>query len=703
MADNDRTNRPHNLVPHQPRPNTSGAAEPMWGDAERWGWPQRSAGVRLKIDGKRLDEALLSALADDRFLRLSLVQDELARLLEAERLDSSPNDHIRFVTAALAVLDQALSNLRQVHPPLGPLHQQRLETALSILDFLALLELRIGLNKQNDQPSIEARVRALAWWGEHSLLLWSFYRSTRPDFWRKSAVLISSLTADDALDRKIPLTPPRYGVNELSAAMILTGLAVVTVSQPIALPRGAAISLFEWTLTTPPAVENGLTRPMPNGRLVVGFDMSSADAPMIATDTRLPMRRGIWFSLDTLVQRLREDADAVTIEPARHDAKTSSSLHLRDHLIRIWTHKPTRRHSRVAVDAEITALTGIPAIHERLTQEATARRKAADQYAHHEAATQAADDDEQIASSQAVSAAAPVRSPPGPEEPDDSPATPRSARQQHPQDASSQSVGPKATERGAVQVFVLPEDNTVPNWRLDGQPAIEDGPKPLGARDFGTAESAWLAAERGLDSPSTGSSSSTNPDTTYRWILRNRSAGGLRLQIRQAPVGALLVGELIALRGEARATPRTDAASSPARTPAQPPWQIGVLRWIKEDESGVLEGGFERLAINPLPGDAFVMRNRRAYGEVIPTLMISDDRGNTGAMLLLPAHQLANESMIVLRIAGVSRIVHLNPATIAVSALFQMRSFRVSDDKLLANPDESNTTRYEQADEWKIL
>lgn len=657
MADRDSSSGPSN-------------SEPGGFDSEIWHQPARASGTRARVDPKALETALSAALGDDRFTRLNIVDDTLVRLLSAERLDGSAKNVERLTALALDVVDDVQARLKLVQLPLSALQHQRLRSTLAVLHQLALLQLQQSTGPGFAASAPAARVRALVLWAEHSLLRWSFYQPSDDRFWARCAALLNSLIRDNALETTVTLARPRLGLSSITASQAFAQIAVVAVSQPSALPHDAGRALFEWAGQTPLAVAQTRHRPIPNAPSIVAFDLNARHAPVILSDVRLPMRAGLWFSLEPLVQRLR-DARIDRFARSPDDGTLTRSgpprdplAHLSDHLIRVWTHKPTRRHSRVPVDATVIALTGLQAIHRQLDEWARQRRAAV--------LRDASPDERRANDRHAVdrTPADPVPDPTDAAAPDDgSRATPK----------AHASIG----RRGEVEVFVLTGDHDAPAWAIEPTtgPAATTPPL-LGSRELGTAEAAWLAAERGLDAVGPAPASPPKASPARQWTLRNRSAGGLSLHIREAPPGTLLIGELLALSAPQAAAD----APSPVGLLRPTTWQIGVLRWLQETQPDVLEAGFERIATDPTHGEAFRLRNRRAQGDPVPILLARAERPSDGTVLLMPAFAFEGESQIVLRVAGVSRIVELQPIDTVVSPLFQMRRFRIVSDTRLADP-----------------
>lgn len=547
-------------------------------------WCAELPGSEPELGMRQLGEALegLNSIALRAGVRASLVA-----ILE---------DHLLPLFPAMERL------LRQRPLPLGRRSRDRAEVlgaAMRGLLRAELLVVRERIDEDNPQHAerlaapLQAAVALLGALGVHH---WRLYQDVPPGHWQQLYDLLH-LARTQRIGDLEPATHQRFGPLELDRIETMSArIMVLGSTDPNALKMGEVDLLVRWinsiALDCVATPDPGQHPDLP----VLRSDLERDHAPGLVLRDQAAAEPACYVELAPALDALREHPEGLAPVP------NGDVQPLAEHLLRLWSHLPTRRHSREHADGlQQVCVLGLERIHDFLLAEMERRRDTA----------------------------------------------PPESGAETPPDAGLKSV--QQRDRG-VSVFEM-----TPAALRGSDLALVDSPsgptrssdlRPLADDTPGTAATAWEDVGRGLEIA--GREEPTGPITKRHppehWQVDDIGAGGVRLRL-DAPQQPLLIGDLVGLRA-------VDGHR----------WAVGVLRWIRfDDQAG--EGtriGVEFLANRCLPMQIQDFRNGVAAGVPQPGLFAPQRTDADGAALFLPAQVFDHEKRVVCWLNGRARVLELD-------------------------------------------
>lgn len=492
--------------------------------------------------------------------------------------------------------------LRQRSLPLGRRSRDRadtLGTALRALLTAELLVVRERIDEHTAQhaerlmPPLQAAVALLGALGVHH---WRLYQGVPPGHWQQLYDLLRLARAQGIADRG-PAIDKRFGPIDLDRIeTMIARIMVLGSTDPNALKMGEMDLLVRWVnsiavaCTATPDPDRHPALP------VLRCDLERDHAPGLVLRDRTTIEPACFVELAPALDALRERPE--DLDPTHHgDARP-----LAEHVLRLWSHLPTRRHSREqAGDQQQVCIMGLERIHDFLLAEMGSHRTTADT---------ASDTDKTTT-------------------------TGLKALTQHDGGVSVFEMSPSAL-RGSDLALVDSPAEAERDSEL--RPLADDAP--------GTTAAAWEDVGRGLEiaghEEPTGPITKRNPPE--HWQVDDIGAGGVRLCL-DAPQQPLLIGDLVGLRA-------VDGHR----------WTVGVLRWIRfDDQAGNrISIGVEFLANRCLPMQVQDFRNGIAAGVPQPGLFAPQRTDADGAALFLPAQVFDHEKRVVCWLNGRARVLELD-------------------------------------------
>ena len=491
--------------------------------------------------------------------------------------------------------------LRQRPLPLGRRSRDRAEAlgaALRALLTAELLVARERLDEGNTQHAdrltapLQAAVALLGALGVHH---WRLYQDVPPGQWQQLYDLLRLARAQHIADQA-PAIDKRFGPVELDRIETMSArIMVLGSTDPNALKMGEMDLLARWANSI--AVACAAT-PDPNQHPempVLRCDLERDHAPGLVLRGKPTTEPACFVELEPALAALREHPE--NLEPVRN----GDVQPLAEHLLRLWSHLPTRRHSRErAGDLRQVCVMGLERIHDFLLAEMEQRRMA---------------DAPDSASDATPSGLEPV--------------------QQRDRGVSVFEMSPAALRGSDLALVDSPPG---PGRNSDLRPLADDTP--------GTAATAWEEVGRGLEiaghEEPAGPITKRNPPE--HWQVDDIGAGGVRLYL-DAPQQPLLIGDLVGLRA-------VDGHR----------WTVGVLRWIRfeDQDRDRISIGVEFLANRCLPMQIQDFRNGIAAGVPQPGLFAPQRTDAEGAALFLPAQVFDHEKRVVCWLNNRARVLELD-------------------------------------------
>ncbi len=492
--------------------------------------------------------------------------------------------------------------LRQQPLPLGVHSRERARLYATTLRALLnghLLVVRERLEGTDSRhakrasPELQAAVGLLAALGVH---YWRLYQPLPNGHWRELFGLLR-LARDQGLASDPPGSGQRYGPLELDAIeMMVARLMVLGSTDPNALRTGEIDLLARWVNRVPlqcrETPRSGEHPEIP----VLRADLDRDHAPGLVLRSTSGEEDVCFVELLPALEALRESPES--LEPGSQN----EGQRLAEHLLRLWSHLPTRRHSRESTrDQQRVCVLGLEHIHDFLVAEMERNRHRG------------------------------------------SDSVPEGDADKGPQPVPERDRGvsvfqmSRAALRGS-DLALMETPVQTSNHRSDLQPLTDTAP--------GLAATGWEDIGSGLET--SGSSEPAGPITKRhppeRWQVDDMGAGGVRLSL-EAPQQSLLIGDLVGLR--------------PVDSPR---WSVGVLRWIRySDRDGANTSlGVEFLAERCLPMQIQNFRNGMAAGLPQVGLFAPQRTDARGAVLFLPAQVFDHEKRVVCWLNERARVMELD-------------------------------------------
>ncbi|WP_018865764.1 MULTISPECIES: hypothetical protein [unclassified Thioalkalivibrio] len=492
--------------------------------------------------------------------------------------------------------------LRQRPLPLGRRSRDRAEVLGSALRALLRAELlvvreRIDADDTRHAERLTAPLQAaVALLGALAVHHWRLYQNLPSGHWQQLYDLLRLARAQHIADHG-PATDQRFGplhtdrIETMSARLMVLGS-----TDPNALKMGEMDLLVRWinaiALTCTAAPDPDQHPDLP----VLRCELERDHAPGLVLRDQPAGDLACFVELGPALAALRDAPE--NLEPVQ----TGNAQALAEHLLRLWSHLPTRRHSRErAGDLQQVCVMGLERIHDFLLAEMERRRDAG--------ARELDTDENGEAGLKSV--------------------------QQRDRGVSVFEMSPAAL-RGSDLALV--DSPPAAGRDSDLRPLADDTPGP--------AATAWEDVGRGLEIA--GHDEPTGPITKRHppehWQVDDIGAGGVRLCL-DAPQQPLLIGDLVGLRA-------VDGHR----------WTVGVLRWIRfDDQVGErISIGVEFLANRCLPMQIQDFRNGVAAGVPQPGLFAPQRTDADGAALFLPAQVFDHEKRVVCWLNDRARVLELD-------------------------------------------
>lgn len=500
--------------------------------------------------------------------------------------------------------------LRQQPLPLGGHSRERARLYATTLRALLnghLLVVRERLEDPGSRhakrasPALQAAVGLLGALGVH---YWRLYQALPDGHWQELFGLLR-LARDRGLASDPPGSSQRYGPLELDAIEAMAArLMTLGSTDPNALRTGEIDLLARWINRVPlQCRETPASAEHPEIPLLRA-DLDRDHAPGLVLRSTAVADNACFVELLPALEMLRDNPES--LEPGSH----SEGQRLAAHLLRLWSHLPTRRHSRESTrDQQRVCVLSLEHIHDFLAAEMeNNRRKASD-------ALPAGDGDDSGNGDE------------------DKGLRPVPERDRGVSVFQMSSAALRDSDLALVETPVQTSSH-----QSDLHPLSDTTPE--------MAPTAWEDIGNGLEM--TGPNEATGPITKRhspeRWQVDDMGAGGVRLSL-EAPQQSLLIGDLLGLRPV-----------------DHPRWSVGVLRWIRysENDGANTSLGVEFLAERCLPMQIQYFRNGMAAGLPQAGLFAPQRTGSRGAVLFLPAQAFDHEKRVVCWLNGRARVMELD-------------------------------------------
>ncbi|WP_018873668.1 hypothetical protein [Thioalkalivibrio sp. ALJ16] len=540
--------------------------------------------------------------------------------------------------------------LRQRPLPLGARSRERAELFGSVLRQLAQAELLVVRERlDTEDPRHGNRLTrplqaAVALLGALSLHYWRLYRSVPAGHWQQTFDLLR-LARNQGISGQPATSEQRFGPLQVdSIERMAARLIVLGSTDTNALKMGEIDLLVRWindlAVECRAAPDSSAHPDLP----VLRCDLDRDHAPGLVLRGSPDGDSACFVELGPVLEALREHPER--LEPGSRREPSQ----LAEHLLRLWSHLPTRRHSReTARDQQRICVLGLERIHDFLQSELEAARRA------HEAA---AED--------------------GPEGP-----------------------GPRPLQKRDRGVSVFEMSSAA---RRGSDLALVDGPRtagrsqdlqPLADDTPDSGAMAWEDISHGLEIASheepRGPITKRHPPE--HWKVDDIGAGGVRLRLDN-PQQPLLIGDLVGLRA-------VDGHR----------WTVGVLRWIRYEDppdaagDGATSIGVEFLANRCLPMQIQDFRNGLAAGTPQPGLFAPQRTDTEGAALFLPAQVFDHEKRVVCWLNGRARVLELDSertgTTLFTEVGCRMTAREVSQPSAdTAEPDDGPSLTTRNPEDW---
>ncbi|WP_019594695.1 hypothetical protein [Thioalkalivibrio sp. ALM2T] len=492
--------------------------------------------------------------------------------------------------------------LRQRPLPLGNRSRKRADVYSAAVRALLTAELLVVRERADPHDNRHAErltaplQAAVALLGTLSMHHWRLYQSVPPGHWQRLFDVLR-LAREQGIADERPATDKRFGPLEVDRIEAMSArLMILGSTDPNAMKMGEMDLLARWAntlrLACTPAPDPEQHPDLP----VLRCDLDRDHAPGLALRGTPATEPACFIELTPALDALRERPD--DLEPRGR----GEGQPLAEHLLRLWSNLPTRRHSREsASDLQRICVMGLERIHDFLLMEMSSRR----------------------GSETETTGAA------------EAPETGLKSLHERDRGVSVFEMS-KAALRGSDLALVDSPHRSV--RERDLKPLADDSPN--------TAATAWEDVGRGLeiaarDEP-TGPITKRHPPE--HWQVDDIGAGGVRLRL-DSPQQPLLIGDLVGLRA-------VDGHR----------WTIGVLRWIRfDDQAGSLISiGVEFLADRCLPMQIQDFRNGMAAGVPQSGLFAPQRTDADGAVLFLPAQVFDHEQRVVCWLNKRARVLELD-------------------------------------------
>ncbi|WP_019625736.1 hypothetical protein [Thioalkalivibrio sp. ALJT] len=492
--------------------------------------------------------------------------------------------------------------LRQRPLPLGARSRERAERFDHVLRQLTRAELLVVRERLDTEGSQHGKAltrplqSAVALLGAQSLHYWRLYRHLPAGQWQQTYDLLR-LARSQGISDQPAATQQRFGplqidrIEHMAARLIVLGSIDTN-----ALKIGEIDLLTRWINNL--AVE---CRAAPDAS-------THPDLPVLRCELdrdRAPelVLRGVPHGESPCFVELAPVLDALREHPDFQErGSRRGPSQLAERLLRLWSHLPTRRHSRESgVNQQRVCVLGLKHIHDFLQSELEANRRAS------ETAAESKPEDT------------------GP-------------RRLHEHDRGI-SVFEMSTAARHGSDLALVEDPSRRQDHHDLQPLAEETPD--------TRAMAWEDISHTLQNVSHGEPHApiTKRHPPEHWAVDNIGAGGVGLRLDN-PQQTLLIGDLVGLRA-------VDGHR----------WTIGVLRWIRYEDPAAEAAtgiGVEFLADRCLPMQIQYFRNGLATGTPQPGLFAPQRTDTEGAALFLPAQTFDHEKLVACWLNGRARVLELD-------------------------------------------
>ncbi|WP_018142027.1 hypothetical protein [Thioalkalivibrio sp. ALJ7] len=577
-------------------------------------WCEALPGSEPELGIRQLGDAVntLNATALRPGLRASLLE-----ILE---------DHLLPLLPALERL------LRQRPLPLGDRSRERAESHSTVLHALVQAELLVvreridtvdARHRERVAPHLQAAVTLLAALSVH---YWRLYQPMPSGHWQQLFDLLR-LARSQGLANEAAATQKRLGPLSVDTIeSVVARLMVLSNTDTNALKMGEIDILAHW-IDKLPMQCRAAPDPTQHPELpVLRCDLDRDHAPGLVLRSSPPTDSACFVELAPVLEELREHPDR--LEPGTHQDASP----LAEHLLRLWSHLPTRRHSRERTqDQQRVCVLGLERIHGFLLADMETQRQERE----------------------------------APTEGDPDEGRPQSLQQR------DRGVSVFAMSQAALRGsdLALADSPQSTGRTQDLRPLMDDTPS-------GSA-TAWEDVSRGLEISSRNDPQGpiTKRHPPEHWRVDDVGAGGVRLNL-DAPQQPLLIGDLVGLRA-------VDGHR----------WTVGVLRWIRYDDapdndSGArISIGVEHLANRCLPMQIQDYRNGIAAGVPHPGLFAPQRTDAEGAALFLPAQVFDHEKHVVCWLNGRARVLELDNERTGTT-LFTEVGCRMTALEVTKPPDE---------------